>query len=1015
VLKFIMTRTALIACLCSLSVSAYAVADGTKHAINIASEDLSTALEQLSKQSGTDLVYRPEQVRGYSTRALIGQYSAEEAIAKLIRGTPLTLSTDSSGALLIAAPLATTTMAAQNSPGMPDGQPSPEQPRSSLQLAQATPGQTSSPSTVENASEQPPKSKSVPLEEVIVTGTRIPIAAKDASQQVKVYTSEQIAASGQTSVAEFLNTLPQVSTVMDQSNFQAEGTSVRLHGLPLGTTLVLIDGRRVESPGGMAASSNANIFDLSNIPLTAVERIEVVPVGSSAVYGSDGIAGVVNIILKKDFSGFEGSVKYGAATGTDSSMTSLAWGSHWDSGALTAVGSYATTSQLLGSDRALTANGNYTALGGPDTRFYFANPGNVFSTNGSNLPGLNAAYAAVPVGFKGPPSQAEFAATAGTLNQFSYESGASLIPKVNQASILLSFHQEVSRDMQLFAQTLYSNRRQTYEDPAPFLFGFPGYQQFTVSASNPYNPFGQTVGVAYLFPEPSQSPVQQDLTFVQPTLGLRGSFFQAWSWEVSGSWSDEADRPVFAYQLNSTAIQDALNSSNAVTALNPFIDGSPGSSQLLQSLFYSLTYRYRSTRALANAFMRGPIITLPSGDVDLVLGTEYLRDRLTSSQYNPTDPSAGNPLNLDAQSTGRSSSAVFAEAHIPLLPKRLDGSDSLALDGAGRYDHYSDVGGKATFQVGGHWRPVDSLVIRSTWGEAFKAPSLLQLHLAQTSFPTPLFDPVTNQQVVAAVISGGNLNLRPEEGQSQSLGVVYDSQAIAGLQLGISQWHIEETNSINTLGYQTIVDNASLFPGAVTRESSCASGPPCPIVTVQDGYVNFGDINVSGIDYDASYRLPSVAGTWSAAISVAEIYRYTAAFLPGLPPTDRLSVANDGDYDWAPRWKGTVNLGWSVGSLTTGVTGRYTSKYRDYEPLADGQYQSLGNFWLFDVSGRLDIGKSLWSTSAWAKGTFVELGGINVLNRLPQFSTINGGHPGYDYMEADIRGRFVYARLGIAF
>ena len=104
-----------------------------------------------------------------------------------------------------------------------------------------------------------------------------------------------------------------------------------------------------------------------------------------------------------------------------------------------------------------------------------------------------------------------------------------------------------------------------------------------------------------------------------------------------------------------------------------------------------------------------------------------------------------------------------------------------------------------------------------------------------------------------------------------------------------------------------------------------------------------------------------------------------------------------------------------MGSLTTGVTGRYTSKYRDYEPLADGQYQSLGNFWLFDVSGRLDIGKSLWATSAWAKGTFVELGGINVLNRLPQFSTINGGHPGYDYMEADIRGRFVYARLGIAF
>src|SRR5215469_4203578 len=174
-----------------------------------------------------------------------------------------------------------------------------------------------------------PKPKSAELEEVLVTGTRLNLTPAEATQQIQVFTQEDIERSGQSTAADFLNTLPVTSLIVDPGSLQTvnAATGVRLRGLPLGTTLVLIDGRRVGISGGAAYD---DIFDLTNIPLAAVDRIEVLPQGSSAVYGSDAIAGVVNIILKKNFEGFAGAVRYGAADETHEVNTNLAWGKRWE-------------------------------------------------------------------------------------------------------------------------------------------------------------------------------------------------------------------------------------------------------------------------------------------------------------------------------------------------------------------------------------------------------------------------------------------------------------------------------------------------------------------------------------------------------------------------------------------------------------------------------------------------------------------------------------------------------------
>ena len=132
--------------------------------------------------------------------------------------------------------------------------------------------------------------------------------------------------------------------------------------------------------------------------------------------------------------------------------------------------------------------------------------------------------------------------------------------------------------------------------------------------------------------------------------------------------------------------------------------------------------------------------------------------------------------------------------------------------------------------------------------------------------------------------------------------------------------------------------------------------------------------------------------------------------VPGANATDRVSRPFS-DYNWAPRWKATANLGWNTGAIRANVAGRFIGKYRDYEPLADGTYLNLGSFWVCDANIRFDAGKSLASGNSWLSGTYVELGAVNLFNNLPQFSNTLAG-TGFDGTQADLRGRFLYGKIG---
>jgi|HubBroStandDraft_4_1064222.scaffolds.fasta_scaffold03475_3 iron complex outermembrane receptor protein len=980
------------------------------HPFDIPEEEAAAAIRDFGEQAHVQILVAGEAVKGKKLHAVTGEFSTEDGLNTLLSGSGLThrYVGDHSIALLAAqasgSASSTQVQLAGTGSADPGTQEGKNDSSAGFLLVQVDQGQTSSPSTGEAQQGQAAEMKPQ-LEEVVVTGSRIPRTQVQGAQEVHIYTAEQIEQSGQTTVADFLSTLPAVSLAVAENGYQATygSTTVQLRGLPFGTTLVLLNGRRLQTSGTQAQD---DFFDLNNIPLSAVERIEVVADGSSAIYGSDAIAGVVNILLKTNFTGLEVNAKYGAASGIHEWDESLAWGQRWDKGSLSIVASDQERTDLDFSQRMLTASQDYRAFGGPDNNFPDCNPPNVFSANGSPLPGLGTAtYAAVPTGYTGKPSIAEFRGTAGTLNECPFTAGDSLIPATHRAGVFIHGDYELTQSVDVFTELLYSHVQQFQYMGYPNWFGQPGLQNFTVSPQNPYNPFGTTVGVSDVITNIGRIGQFLITDFFRPLVGARGELFHDWKWEVS-AWTstDRSQDPNPNLNANNAAIQNALNSPNPATALNPFVAGPPGPQSLLQSFYTQGLATYTGRGDEVTGYITGPVFQLPSGPLGIVIGSEYERDTLASHNVNLFYEAANSGSTSD-----RRSSAVFGEARIPIIGNRAErgAGETLVLTVAGRRDNYSDFGTANTPQYGLEWRPTKALLVRTTYAKSFKAPSLYNLYSPIQSFPNGalILDPVSGRYDSVTLVSGGNPGLQPETGLSKTAGFVYLSQLVPGLELSATYWEIVESNTIDNISPELIVANEDSFPGRVIRGPG-SNGQPGPITTVITTPVNFGAFSVTGIDYQAKYKYDSGIGLWTPSVNVSQTYRYLANLLPGVAATERVSQASD-DGAWAPRWKGTAAIAWKLGAITATFDGRYVSKYQDYDSTRE-----IGNFWLCDLSIRYELGSALASRASWLNGSYVSAGGVNIFDRPPQYSSYASNFLGYDPTQADIRGRFLFAQIG---
>jgi hypothetical protein len=233
-----------------------------------------------------------------------------------------------------------------------------------------------------------------------------------------------------------------------------------------------------------------------------------------------------------------------------------------------------------------------------------------------------------------------------------------------------------------------------------------------------------------------------------------------------------------------------------------------------------------------------------------------------------------------------------------------------------------------------------------------------------------------------------------------------------GFRASLTWFEINISNYIGQQSLQVLINNPSLFPSAVVRGPATPQdqqrGFLGPIIQVNDLYYNFGDLHLGGFDADLRYAIDTRFGEVTPSLAIANIYKWQSALTPGAPLLNYVSQAG-GNPGWAPRWKGTAALSWKHRALSASLAGRYIGQYKDYQYVAPNT-NVLGNFWTCDLNIRFEPGLS--SRNSRLAGTYVAFGAVNLFDKAPPFSYSVGT---YDYTEYDIRGRYLYARLGIKF
>jgi iron complex outermembrane recepter protein len=837
-----------------------------------------------------------------------------------------------------------------------------------------------------------------------VTGSRLRYSLQDIRANgfvdtpapVTVFNRQRIDQLGASSVGQILSYAPQQPFRRFEGSTISGAEITQLRGLGFDSTLILVNGRRTIPS---ANTVSVNTFDLNTIPLAAVERVEILSDSASAVYGADAVGGVINVILKKDVPRPMIDVHYGAADGgAEERRISLSGGYSTDRLHTLLVLDYFDRGLLLGSDRERWADQDYRRFGSADRRTTATRPGNITSLTMDNLPGLPSRFAAVPAGRQGQLTQADFLATAGQQNKDSLLKYSAIVPQTNRRSAAGFADFDITSAVNVFAELLYANRRNTFQyDPLVL-------DDVVVPATNYYNPFGVDVSVDYVLAGLGPTQPRNDSELIRAIAGLRGAVGK-WDWELSALNTDEDSELWFQNRADPIKVFAALAQSDPARALNVFEDGPGGSPEFLASLLSDRQiFRSSSTGTQGLAVIRGQLGMLPAGAIETVLGGEWLdsdivfKDDFTFVEH------------------GRSASAAFAELRVPIVNSamQIPAVDGLSLTLAARNDHYSDFGDSFNPQFGLVWRPNSSLLLRASYGTAFRAPSLYELHAPRQEYlNVQILDPVRgNEPASVRFITGGNPELEATEADSFTAGLVLTPESLRGLQLSSTYWRLQMRNGVKILPFNIILANAERFADRIVRAPASDTRPGV-LQSLDVSYINFGSAETSGIDMAGMYSFDTRIGRFSPSVSATWVADYKVVDLPDTPEVDTVGLASNVTGSIL-KWRATATVGWAMDSLGLSATGRYSPAYDDAHPFTGRTGRRIPSQFLLDLQATLDIEKLLGGRSSWLPGLKLTAGASNVFDEEPHFSEVTDGL-GFDPSQGDLRQRFMYMRLSTTF
>jgi len=836
------------------------------------------------------------------------------------------------------------------------------------------------------------------VEQITIVGSRLSYSPGDTGPSpVIVIDRNRIDQLGATSVSGLLSYVPQqaLSLVEGMATF-AGSNRVQLRGLGLGTTLVLLNGRRTVTS---AIQGGANVFDLNSVPVSAIERVEVLSDSASAIYGADAIGGVVNIVLRKEMAHPSLEMYYGAAdSGADERRASISASGTVDRLSGFVSVDFLNRGYLHGAERSLYADQDYRRFGGTDLRVdYAARLGNICSASGENLPGLEAPCASVPSGSSGVGlTPSAFEATAGQTNVDSYYKYSSVVPAATRKSLIGTGELELGSS-KVFGEYLFVDRSdESVSAPATLFSDF-------VPTTNPFNPFGVPVLATGLIGGLPSRVDEAESKMHRGVIGVSGAI-QSWEWGVSLLGVRDKGSRIVGGSVDGAALADALSSTDPSIALNPFRDGTAGAPGLLALLTASPPRsQYQSEALQGSADIHGSALRLPAGKIQFALGGEWREEKLL---YNADGT---------AFDSSRHSAAGFVEMRAPLVGAATgdDALNALALTVAARYDYYSDFGGTLNPKAGLEWYPVSGILIRGSYGKGFRPPSLYQLYAPPQSFSSiPAQDPRRGNELVAITQTiGGNPGLQAERSRSWTAGFVISELALR-MRLEATFWRITQKERVMNLDQRTVLNHEDFFSERIMRgtptTADISAGLPGRLISVDSSNVNFGELTTSGVDTQISSSFDTIFGHFAPSLAATWVAKFSEVTAPSLPSVNRVGRADVNGT--IPRWRATATIPWVNGGLGLAASARYIAGYEDtIFNITNGRQVSSQT--LIDFQGSLELGAM--SAATWAQRLTVRAGVNNLFDREPPFSESVG--LGFDMTQADVRQRFIYAVLSKAF
>lgn len=754
------------------------------------------------------------------------------------------------------------------------------------------------------------------VEEILVTGSHVRQNPLEVRSPIQTFTRDDFQQSGDVSFYEFLQRIPangssinrtnntsgNVSVPADGSGAAAGEMQVDLRYLEAKRTLVLVDGRRWVR--GSSASGVSGAVDLNTIPQGAIKSVEVLLDGASAIYGSDAIGGVVNIITRDDYEGFRTAAYYSAfdgGGGGDSYSFDISVGASSDKGRLLLTANYIDSEGVLSSERSIT---QYPIPGYPGGLSTYTPQGAYFFTNNlgnssnvvlnEGVANSGASNGGLPVYDPANPASGDFHAWGNPADRYNWQPPNSALIDSQVLSTLLKAEYDLNERVVAKFMASFANR-QSRSQAAPEPLGIgptAGFSSFVrnivIPADQEYNPFGIQFGgdggyaiSMFLRPEEAGPRIfKQNVDTWHFYSGLEGTFEvgeHEWYWQLNAGWfqSDAGQQKFNGFNARNMAVAagpaDACAAIPGCVPLNLFGGRGGMTREMLDFVTFVQKDESRQEMFDSSVTVSGSLLELPAGPVGVAAGLVYREEKGSfvpdaavlrgETAVSPTNAAEGQ---FDV-------TEYFAEIVVPLV-------SDFDISGAVRGSDYSLFGSTSVFSTGMRWSPADTFTLRANYAEGFRAPNIGELFNIVTESPSPLYDLcsgatgeiASNCQTLGVppgfvtvvpqfpVASGGNRNLEPEESESMTAGFTWDASRLMAdhsLLVSLNYYDTQVDNAVNSVNPQIVLNQciitlAPQYCNLVERDSS-------GLVTHIDARINnIAGIETDGIDLQVNYSTP---------------------------------------------------------------------------------------------------------------------------------------------------------------